>query len=76
MYDIFILSSVTYSMKAKELLTSRGIYCRIEKVKPEYATKGCSYGAVVKRKDTENAKQILRSQGVKIYNIISYDSIS
>lgn len=57
-------------MKAKELLNNMGIYCKIEKVKKQYVQKGCTYGAVVKAKDAQNARDILLSERIKIFDIL------
>ena len=61
------LGSVTYAMKAKELLLSHGIKSYIEKSR-RIGTLGCGYGVRIKDKK-EEALKVLRGHGIKIYSV-------
>lgn len=73
MYYLFVLSSVTYAMKAKEILFEYGISASIEKVKRQYTQRGCSYGVIVKANDVESARQLLSNSGITVFNIFAYE---
>ncbi|MBE6731851.1 MAG: DUF3343 domain-containing protein [Ruminococcaceae bacterium] len=64
---IINLGSVTYAMKAKEILFSHGIKAYIEKNHRQGAF-GCGYGVSVKDKKEETLK-ILREHGIKVYSV-------
>ena len=57
--------SVTYAQKAKTVLDKSGIPGRIMRKNKETAT-GCGWCIAVAEHQAEQAKQQLRSQGVKI----------
>lgn len=61
------LGSVTYAMKAKEILLYHGIKAYIEKSR-RIGALGCGYGVRIKEKK-EEALKILRNHAVKIYSV-------
>lgn len=64
---IILVGSVTYAMKARELLWKRGVHAAIERVPPTEAT-GCGYGVVIPEgpDKADEAEQFLRSSGIKV----------
>lgn len=69
---IAVLGSVTYTMKAKELLDKFNIKSYIEKTSNFSKTKGCSYGLYVP-KNFNKAFEILTNNNIKIKEIIYRD---
>lgn len=61
---ILALTSITYAIKAKNLLNSFGYYCEIQRT-PKNLSKGCGYSIVVKN-DINLILSILASEGIKI----------
>lgn len=61
----FIVSSITYAMKSRDILMHHGINAYIErnrKLKEKY---GCGYGIYVPKR-TDEAQEILTSYGIRI----------
>lgn len=69
---ILVIGSVTYTMKAKELLDKFGIKSYIEKTSNFRKTKGCSYGLYVPR-NSDKAFEILSNNNINIKEIIYRD---
>lgn len=69
---IIIVGSVTYTMKAKELLDKFGIKSYIEKTSNYRKTKGCSYGLYVP-KQPQKAFEILTNNNINVREIIYRD---
>jgi len=63
-----IVGSVTYAMKAKDLLQKKGYKAYIERKTKENKS-GCGYG-VVTNGDKEKIEKILRENNVKYTKII------
>lgn len=64
-----IVSSVTYAMKAKDILKSHGISCRIEKIKNIPQLNGCGYGVKISEHDLHVASRFLNVSGITIVDI-------
>lgn len=64
---LFTLSSITYAMKGRDLLSSRGIKCEILRVSSGNAHSGCGYGLIVYG-DAESAARILSQARVGVLN--------
>lgn len=69
-----IVSSITYAMKAKEELKSRGIHCKIEKIKNIPKLNGCGYGVKVSDYDSSIAIRYLNISGIRIIDIIDCEA--
>ena len=69
---IIVIGSVTYTMKAKELLDKFSIKSYIEKTSNCRKTKGCSYGLYVPRY-SDKAFDILTNNKFNIKEIIYRD---
>ncbi|MBO4343906.1 MAG: DUF3343 domain-containing protein [Clostridia bacterium] len=65
----FIVSSVTYAMKAKNALERHGIPCRVEKIKNVASLGGCGFGIKVPKDYLSVAKNIFFSEGINIAEI-------
>lgn len=61
---LILLSSVTYAMKARDLLRKQGITAYVERIPPQ-STTGCGYGLSVPR-GADAAERVLRENGIKI----------
>lgn len=63
--SFFIVGSITYAMKGRDILLHYGIHGYVER-NPKYRKQyGCSYGIYVPKR-TEEAQQILEKHGIKI----------
>ena len=68
---LYILGSVTYALKAKNILFQKGIKVYVEKV-TNHQGFGCGYGVRV-YKEKERALSILKNSGFKIIAVIKED---
>ncbi len=68
---LIMVSSVTYAMKAKELLVHYGIKGYVERV-PKTEETGCGYGVYVP-KGADAAEKVLRENGIKVLGRMEQD---
>lgn len=61
--------TVTYAMKAKNILIKKGYKVRAEKTRSNYKSNGCGYGVVVWCNDIASVEELLSGFGVKILGI-------
>lgn len=61
----FGIGSVTYAMKAKELLAKSGISARVIRLKPEQSPNGCAYGLELACREGARASALLGSAGIR-----------
>ncbi|MDO4743248.1 MAG: DUF3343 domain-containing protein [bacterium] len=61
--------TVTYAMKAKNILGKKGYRVRVEKTRSNYKSNGCGYGVVIWCNDIIPIEELLVSSGVKILGI-------
>ncbi len=66
MKKVIVLSSVTYALKAQELLKNDGIYSKLTRSRSVRNIRGCGYGIAVDVSNAEKAEAILRSAGIPI----------
>lgn len=71
-----IVNSVTYAMKAKAVLKSRGIDCKVEKVKNVPVLNGCGYGLKINEGVVGIASRYVGLSGIKIVDIIDCEAKS
>ena len=64
MKKIIVLTSVTYALKAQEILKDNGIYSKIERSKAVRSVRGCGYGIVFDKQMED-----------KVYSLLSENSI-
>ena len=68
-FCIFALPSVTYAMRASELLENYGIYARVISLDPSVTKKGCANGIETQRRYMERVKNILLDHSIPISEI-------
>ncbi len=66
---LIVTGTVTFAIKGKELLKSRGIAARVEKINLATGNIGCGY-AIFINSDKDRALKILKGAGIKILQII------
>ena len=59
---LIAMRSITYAIKAKELLNRLGLFCEIEKTPKDLAS-GCGYSIKV-RDEPEKIKKLLKERGI------------
>jgi hypothetical protein len=66
MKKIIVLSSVTYALKAQELLKNNGIYANVTRSRSVRSVRGCGYGLSVDPALAEKAQDLLMKAGIPI----------
>lgn len=66
---IMVLSSVTYAMKARDLLMAEGIRSELTRSAAIRKVRGCGYGLRLYDKDRERAERILVQAGINILGV-------
>ena len=66
--QLIMVSSITYAIKGRELLRSKGYRAYIERTPRSLDTAGCGYSIYVSS-NAEGAEEILQSAGIKILGI-------
>ena len=66
MKHVIVLSSVTYALKAQELLKNNGIYANITRSKSVRNIRGCGYGISFDPLVLEKVNQLLLQSGIPI----------
>ena len=66
MKHIIVLSSITYALKAQELLKKNGIYANITRSKSVRNVRGCGYGLSFDPMLTEKAQSLIVQAGIPI----------
>ena len=62
---LIMVSSITYAMKSKEILSRKGFKAYVERVPHTSEDVGCGYGVYVPQR-TEEAQQILERSGIEM----------
>ncbi len=68
--NLIMLTSITYAMKAKDVLIKRGIRSDIVRTPKHNSPTGCGYSLFVPRRFDE-AVSIISSSGIKIVGTVS-----
>lgn len=66
MKKVIVLSSITYALKAQELLKSNGIYANVTRSKAVRNIRGCGYGLSFDQALIEKAQSLLIKAGIPI----------
>lgn len=66
MKKVIVLSSVTYALKAQELLKSNGIYSNITRSKSVKSVRGCGYGISFDPSAIDTVQTLLVKNGIPI----------
>ena len=72
--SFFIVGSVTYAMKGREILARNGIPAYIERTKKHKEHHGCGYGLFVPHK-TDEAERILWDHEIRILDRTERDGL-
>lgn len=67
--NLIMVTSVTYAMKAKEVLIRRGIRSDIVRTPKHRSPTGCGYSLYVPKR-TDEAVGILNSAGIKVLGVL------
>ena len=59
------IGSVTYAMKAQEILSASGIQAEVIRLRPEQTKRGCAYGISLGCGEFRRALSLLRGAGVQ-----------
>ena len=71
MKGIFVITgTVTYAMKAKEILAKKGYFADVKRWNDKTGKYGCGYGVQVTNITPNEAKSILIEKGVKVIDIV------
>jgi len=63
--SFFIVNSITYAMKSRDILLHHGINAYVERSRKQREQFGCGYGIYVPKR-TEEAQRILEKHGIRI----------
>ncbi len=66
---ILVLSSVTYAMKARDILAAQGIRSELTRSSAIRKVRGCGYGLRIRLQDRESAERLLIQSGINILGI-------
>ena len=70
MDQIFVLSSVTYALKAQQLLQEKQISSSLTRSAPVRKVRGCGYGIRVRGSDRSRAEEILQNANIRILGTV------
>ena len=71
MEPILVLSSITYAMKARDLLKDNGIPSLLTRSAAIRRVRGCGYGLQVKDAHKQRAESLLKQAGITILGAVS-----
>lgn len=60
------IGSVTYAMKAQEILTNANIQSNVIRLRPEETKRGCAYGIRIDCAEFKRAIILLRNSGIQV----------
>lgn len=66
MKKVIVLSSVTYALKAQELLKNNGIYSKLTRSRSVRSIRGCGYGIAFDVLSAEKAENLIVTAGIPI----------
>ncbi len=66
MKKVIVLSSITYALKAQELLKNNGIYSNLTRSKAVRSVRGCGYGISFDEALLAKSQEILIKSGIPI----------
>lgn len=64
MKKVIVLSSITYALKAQDLLKNNGIYTKITRSRAVRSVRGCGYGISFDPALAEKAQDLLAKAGI------------
>jgi len=69
--QIIVFHSITYALKAQELLSAYGIRSSVMRHGQGWKYHGCSYGLAVREEQIPTAVGIIQSAAIRIVDIIT-----
>lgn len=66
MKKVIVLSSITYALKAQELLKSNGIYANITRSRAVRNIRGCGYGISFDESVYDTAQSLVTRSGIPV----------
>ncbi|MBE6682950.1 MAG: DUF3343 domain-containing protein [Ruminococcaceae bacterium] len=66
MKKVIVLSSVTYALKAQEILKNNGIYSNLTRSRAVKSVRGCGYGISFDEISSEKAQSLIVGAGIPI----------
>jgi hypothetical protein len=66
MKKVLVMSSITYALKAQELLKNNGVYATLTRSRAVRSVRGCGHGLSFDETAYEKAKQLLTEAGIPI----------
>lgn len=71
---VITLESMTYGLKAKKVLSTKGIISKLIKISSDFKDSGCTYGLELEYKNLFIAKKILKDAEIPfLANLSSYE---
>ena len=71
MNSVFLVfSSVTFALKAKNVLEEKGIRGKVEKLKEISVASGCGYGVKIDMQNKVDALRVLKRYNIKIIDVV------
>jgi len=66
MKKVIVLSSITYALKAQDLLKTNGIYANVTRSRSVRSVRGCGYGISFEPALFEKAQDLIIKAGIPI----------
>lgn len=71
MKEIFVATgTVTYAMRAREILAKNGVFADVKKWNDKSGKYGCGYGVRLRKENIAEIRDLLLENGVKVIDII------
>lgn len=71
MKKIIVLTSVTYALKAQEILRSHGIKSKLTRSSAVRKVRGCGYGIIIDAEDLQESEKLISEAGIKNLGSVS-----
>ena len=68
MKKLIMVSSITYALKGRDLLRSKGFKAYIERTPSMFDRVGCGYSVYVNG-DLDRALELFRENGIRVYGV-------
>ncbi len=65
-----IFSSVTYALRAMNILKRYGFECRLQKIKNIKRLGGCGYALAINSNDVSSAVPHIKAEGLRILDVL------
>ncbi|WP_343253087.1 DUF3343 domain-containing protein [Ligaoa zhengdingensis] len=68
--SIIVVKSITYAMRAQQILNNLGISAYIERDIGAASKYGCGYSVRVKTSEAQRAAEIIKAYGIRVVDIL------